>query len=1304
MSANRLNWGVISTGEGFEALVHALVFADDHQAKLMDRPGKDKSVDALSGNGAVVYQAKYGANMSMDDAISLARGEMVKIERHLGHEDKTWVKVKKWVLYAAIHNNTWDYEKWDEFNGEFEKRTGIVTECRGTARIEQQLLAHPEIERAFFEGRNRCLLYANETRTWLEELSYKGSFLKTPYLGREDLTADIKKALNESNVRIAVVTGRAEVGRTRFLYETMIDLAADGVRTYWGLVDSMKSSATWFDGIPLGERVIIFVDDCESQEILRCILNQMPGRGREKIQYVISCPDEAYAKISPTIRSISKVKHIVVKPFDADDMSELIKGYDSVHLRPDEEGTISSFANGYPGWAVLCLAAKEVQDGASVMVTAGDVINRLLREIPDRLCDKAKTFLRWLSLWGEVDFERKSSKEAEDFLADKGVGVDLLDDVKRILASTGLIRRITVGGDLCRVISRIVSHQVLLEWLLEYGNGQPLTMTHQGKTLLEELISGRLPYMPQTLATLSTLSVSHLPGAQMNTFIGPILDSVSEWLRSRASLSAADENSALAIVENVGISDFDRALGILKFVWDTKGTDIKLKDQFGYEYEVTHGELCAQIPLLTANMAESVEDCEVARKYFEFLLRLLEEGISRGIDFGNETPAALLSKLIVSSREGNPFHFVVYNYLITNQAAIASSKVMQSLMEWMFTVRLSRTYLQTRYRFVFERAYATKGTEMWHYRDELRKWLLGAILSDANAQSRCVYWKLLKGEHAALTAAISDYDRSNLKREDKLVFEDVLDEDIKAVKNFLEAKTSEIELDELATMRRIWEVHLLEYVSEAPNNVKTAAKFCENIYRGKLKYNVYDIFTNDYASTEQKTAIKEIVAKLLSSADEQFLTKFFETATKYLIATYGNDETDFGATEEIAIGLYEAMPNYRFGDDSLIDKFVRGLYAGFCAHSRLERNFAVHWTRMIFKASKAIAPSLTQFKEEWGKIEALARSKEEMRALMSHVFSRCNDKATGPLCEWELDRLDTLELEGRDQANIVPAYYSVAPAKAISMLSSLLSRDYSDVESIRNVCDVMLFRLYVASFQKVISVDSHLLEWLFDVLSGKNLLVKAFSSHHFESLFGNSNYKYPLKRLVGLLDKGVHLDRDFNVADYFTIGDDESSYGKIFEMMLGDERDSYTRKYVLPKFLIALDINLNRIKKLVVDSSRQYAGDILKLKRIALFAGCFDNTTPEWRDLAQPVSDAAVAIPEQDRMPIYINLNPLIYTWGGTVGHISPDIINRIEIAKRALSSLPQENSLRGYWKLELSLATDEYNREAIEIAREAND
>ncbi|HBK61444.1 MAG TPA: hypothetical protein DDZ84_11735 [Firmicutes bacterium] len=82
------NWGAITDGVTFEALVARLVFFEDPKAMLFERLGRDGGQDMRSSDGTCVFQAKHHQSPSAAKAIADAKREASKIAayRQPGHE------------------------------------------------------------------------------------------------------------------------------------------------------------------------------------------------------------------------------------------------------------------------------------------------------------------------------------------------------------------------------------------------------------------------------------------------------------------------------------------------------------------------------------------------------------------------------------------------------------------------------------------------------------------------------------------------------------------------------------------------------------------------------------------------------------------------------------------------------------------------------------------------------------------------------------------------------------------------------------------------------------------------------------------------------------------------------------------------------------------------------------------------------------------------------------------------------------------------------------------------------------------
>src|SRR3569623_1942515 len=110
-------WGAISSGATFEALATTIVFFEDSQAALFGRRGKDGGLDARSGDGTRVFQAKHHEGGSSAKAIADAKSEAAKVRlyRQPGHaRQEQWKAVKHWRLVTNAPFYPTDRKTWDD--------------------------------------------------------------------------------------------------------------------------------------------------------------------------------------------------------------------------------------------------------------------------------------------------------------------------------------------------------------------------------------------------------------------------------------------------------------------------------------------------------------------------------------------------------------------------------------------------------------------------------------------------------------------------------------------------------------------------------------------------------------------------------------------------------------------------------------------------------------------------------------------------------------------------------------------------------------------------------------------------------------------------------------------------------------------------------------------------------------------------------------------------------------------------------------------------------------------------------------
>lgn len=1305
------NWGIIRSGECFEALVHALVFADDPKARLMDRPGKDKGVDALSGDGRTVFQAKFGQHFTMDDVISCAEAEIAKIKRHRENDDETWRIVENWVLYANITINTWDAEKWQKFVQNFKRETGLSAECHNLALINQQLIDHPEIEQEFFEGRNRCLLYAQETYRTLEQQSFLSCFHKTGFVGRDADVRQVVEKLDTTDTRIVLVTGHSGVGRTRFLYELFLKYSLDSVRTYWGLVESMGQSDSWFCSLNLGERTVVFVDDC-NEGVIGLILNQLNANGLDRIQYVVSCPDESLCKVKQRIRRVGCVSQLELSPLSFDDIGNVVRSYEGASNLPIEKvGGICRMASGYPGWATFIMSARSSHYHAQLMDIAWDVTEKALEGIPDRLQTSAQELLRWVSVWGKVDFDGGDERDRIiTHLEANGVQKGDLDDIVRQLCAVGIMKRTKLRGCVCRITNRIIQHEILMRWLIDvdaYADGGTLRLTNDGKKLIDILISGDLPLFSQALEVLAGVSIAHLPGKDAKTFASPILENIASKVASATSITSLYEAYAFDVAWNIGVCDPLDALNILKAIKTTQSTDSEINNETYGKWTLTHSQVYSRVPTLAKNIAVNIDSEAIGEKYFDFILELWDDKEKNGVEFeeGYE-PDKVVESLITSSDSGNIYHRIAFKFIKSNFAKVVESEHLQKILSMLFVLRLSRAFVQMQYQFIMEHAYATPGTEPWAHWTELRKDVIEAIKSEFDSINRRVWWSILANAHRHLLNLADCPDKKCKTDEHADVYNKILKEDISIALDYLTENGWNIPFAERVVMRHIWEFSLEKAVFNVSDEMYEMANACEELYASGTEYNIQDVYKPESITHKDATAnaIDKVVGMFLKPPDADFYAHFFDAAANYLKVVNSDSDIDYGRTVEIAIAVYEkSSTKYKIGDGSLLDKFVAKVLSEYQNSSVLERKFVSATLRLYVKDMKKENGVDDGFRSAWESLKEQSRTEESLKAIIPDIFCKTNDHATGSFCVEELDKLLSLGMDDNVFCDIIPAYYRIDEDLVLECLAKTI-QDCDESSDIKTLSRIMIHRLYIAAIQETISPNKKLMDWLMDLIIGKKIPLENIYSHQFGSLIEFSKYKYPIRILKEYFEAGFTFEHGFDIGKYFEAGDDKPTYFELCDWVLEDGPNAFLRYYSLPGYLVSLDSANCILCEFISQKCGEFKNRAKQLKRLALFAGCYKNDTNAWLAIASMVCEAAAGLSDDEKTSIYNALNPRFFMWHGIRGEVSPDIIRRLDVAKEFFAKVPPDSPLHGYWEFEHSLAEGEYKRALADIEEEENE
>ncbi len=507
------NWGLIGSGEKFEALVTTLVYFEDAGAALFGRRGPDGGQDVRSSDNTLVYQAKFNAAGSASKAIYAAKSEAKKIEkyRELGDpRERQWKSVNRWCLVTNAEFNNTDKEKWDDEIVPLYKNLGLEVEYWERAALKALLDKHPEVDRSFFQNETRVFLSVPEIKA---ELLEREPFLKREafgrFVGREAEFNKVHSFL-KSEHRFLVVYGAGGVGKTRFVLEVGEQWASQGNwQVLWANVASMRASGEWFKAIVSERPTILLVDDPEDVQTLTTLAEQMGVKSGRAPQWKVICT--VRSSVNPVLEFFrtSKIAPLVAEPLEISSLSredaeamckELIEkgplGERSTEWRSLAVKELAKRFSNYPVW--LTLAVHELEKAGSLESfpkTAEGLATEYLFEVVEGQKGyepkSIRVLLDWIALVGTLD---RSDKEFVRYISERAK-MENVDAGYRALKSLvdrrALIKRGS-GNRLVEIKPDVFRDHLLRTWLtVDIGFGtEPVQSSEHAKELIEETLVG----------------------------------------------------------------------------------------------------------------------------------------------------------------------------------------------------------------------------------------------------------------------------------------------------------------------------------------------------------------------------------------------------------------------------------------------------------------------------------------------------------------------------------------------------------------------------------------------------------------------------------------------------------------------------------------------------------------------------------------------------------------------------------------------------------------------------------------------
>lgn len=651
----QMEWNKITNGFTWEAMMQTLLLFIDPETRVYTRPGKDWGIDAFSGDGLTVYQAKFHIDTDIEKAITDVKNEFVKIKKYREKKD-FWKPVINWVLFTNLDKNPNDEQKWNEAITQIDS-DGITISLWDWGIIQQKLIEHREVYTSYFENEVRIFTTMAEEVGRQRRYSWFADALDVDFVGRDDALAKLSEFML-SPKQVWAVSGPGGMGKTHFLLE-----CARQIDTEWNVLWATRESLTsphLYDSIVPERKTLLLIDELVDVHLLTQILLIELSIGRMKDWKVIFTER---VTIAPTIRELDLTKYddirfpqYVLPKLNDIDREKLIK---SLLLNIDQEkhdisfhdidgivDRISSISNGIPLWIGLSvrLLIKE-KSFENLPKRAEGLIRAYSEEILTNLDtisipkEKYSDIRQWVALYGKVNLQDSDlikfiAKTNEIKKTEFKALIDLMEDC-------GLVIRTGANRRFASIAPDTIRDSILMDSLIDEDEITPFA-----ESVIEGLLKETLPSRQLILENLSR--IEYIQSAYSEEIV-PLLDPILARVLEQTKTGTTQEQlNAIGLIDTIQYARPAESLDILKSCWSHEHPEFT--DSSGIFGPVTynHKSVLDKIPWELFGLSHFCTDIELQREVLNFYQTIITYEIERGVDVGDksESSQALFSRML----------------------------------------------------------------------------------------------------------------------------------------------------------------------------------------------------------------------------------------------------------------------------------------------------------------------------------------------------------------------------------------------------------------------------------------------------------------------------------------------------------------------------------------------------------------------------------------------------------------------------------------------------------------------------------
>lgn len=1287
---------------------------------LCGRPGKDGGQDAISADRTHVYQAKYGRMMSGDEAINRARRELdnIRTSRQPSHPNyRFWSKVTHWTLVANFEQNPWDIEKWQKMIVDEYSNLHLQLECWDATKLEALLTNLPDVEQAYFGGKNRAFIGLSEACRFLEQGKFGKYYFDSKLHGRDAQIQTVDAFAEDPEHRFLIVHGQAGTGKSRFLYEAAVRLSEKNWRVFWGLPDSMSCSDAWMRGINgSSTRTCLVIDSPAAATLVNAVYEQLSTGEKGSWKAIVSCSQSEFSDWFGEKQLQSNTQHIELDALPEEAAKEMINELvkeSKIILSEQAADQIYSLSRGVPGWISLLLGysrenGKVIHLYPELLQAVSVQIRKAIEKWDEPTRMRRLQVLRWICAWKKVVFEgggddmnpiisflenelhESSEQLCADFqnLADKG-----------LLSKWGRLRTCFSAEP------SLVRQHVLCEWLLEKDENA-YRISAFGQEFIRRLIGSEIPGKETIVENLAALSSCYLGPEQRMDFFRPITDELTN-LADRDDVT--QQMSLFDWAKRISSMAPETALDIVQKIWDKRPPPKVVKNRYWGNRKIDHAQVLEKVAPFLYSLAlrsrtkalsgrvwrafERIYQEERSGAYTpnsgekaeELILRLL-----RKLDGGEQFRVLACEELTrhCHQNEFGPFDAIVANGLLSSKRETVES--------W------GR-------RFTFIHGYIRPDTPDWDRAMNSRDLLFELLSQNGIPSSNPDMWAVLANAHWGWRGA-GFTDPQTAKSLGPHYRRIALD-DLRRTLEILKRRDNSLYIPELEVARRLWE-NELNY--EDSKEERALAKACEEEYTKHFKWNYVELFTWDDNNAAMSAMIQQVRDCFATAASPQPIIAFFKEASEFLKAKNPNlPDADYGRSHTLAAACLDLyVPNSGNAFSEFVDECIKKPRGD----NSFRWRFFVFFFRMWICNCKSRNPQSNVVPE----IRRLVGTAEEKERLLVSAYGGASSQEIGSVTRQEMDYLcsEECKFDNEQLASVLPTFLPVDAEGVLRQFKRVLDNERGKNQTIENVWWSFVVNSHFVVLRERERAVPNPIEWLVSSVGEYGISGNCFERSEFRFLAQACGYRMSQKSFATLIERRIELAEngkksaefvfmpyEFDVTRWVSPTTDDAAIQDLCRLTLAGK--TYFAIYELPTYLAALDKDATSVS----DFTIRYlaAGGVVdswQLLRLGSLASSYEKRSDAWQKIVMPICRYMNEhdVPREERYSVYHSFQKSMEFWSAVPGEVPSVFIDKEIAARKAKDETPRSSDMYEYYVWAHNLAEWELKREQEYAEEERHD